>query len=129
MASLPLCLPTMPSATICVPLRRPAMERRPRKTNVMASPLSSATTHSIVGTSDSGCTRIVLTRPATRARVRHCSEAIGCVPGTEEDAGPATRFLLRAAGSGRGVPFDVGEQHGARARGPTPAGPPRRGRG
>ncbi len=88
MASLPLCLPTMPSATIWVPLRSPAMERRPRNTKVMASPLPSASTHSIVGTSDSGCTRIVLTRPATRARVRHSSEAIGFVPGTDEACRP-----------------------------------------
>ena len=111
MASLPLCLPTIPSATICVPLRRPAMERRPRKTKVIASPLSSTTTHSIVGTSDSGCTRIVLTRPATRARVRHCSEAIGCVPGTADACRPWLCFFF-AGGLRRRPPVRVRDQHG-----------------
>ena len=41
MASLPWCLPTMASAAIWVPVLMPGMDRRPRNTSVMASPLPS----------------------------------------------------------------------------------------
>ncbi len=106
MASFPSCLPTMASAAICVPLPMPGMDRRPRKTRVMASPLPSTSTHSSVGTSPQGCTRSVLTRPATRAWVRHCNSAMGVAPGRAENT-------VRSA-SGSGV---VGVRAGWRRRG------------